>query len=854
MNNQEWQKVESIFHAALNLTGRQRVLYLSEACSGNDSLFSEVNSLISAFEQKSEFLEEPVFSLGMTVLDHSQEKDLTGQTIGCYRIEKKLGGGGMGDVYLAEDTRLNRKVALKFLKDNLLNDRWAKRQFIREAQAFALLEHQNICAVHSIEEIDGHNFIVMQYIEGQTLSAYLDGRQLSADEVISITRQIIDALSVAHSHNIIHRDIKPGNIIITPDKQVKVLDFGLAKIIQQKQKSDYEEAPSTHISQNGLILGTVAYMSPEQLRAEKLDYRSDIFSAGIVIYEMLSKHNPFSRKSQAETIAAILDNEPVPFKEIVPQYPNPFVLIVRKCLNKDKEKRFQSAVELLVELDKLKDSPETNSFTHRVANWRKAAALNVLFLVLATMLFFYLYSNNNGMNFAVLPIANESNDASNDYLSEGLTENLIGRLSKFKRLRTKAATIVARYKGQNINPQQAGKELGVEMVLLGKIIRRADSVLLAVSLVNTSDGSQIWSRDYHIEGNDLEISQMDLTNQIVSKLKVALTESENQQLTKQPPVDAEARRHYFSGRYFWNNRNKDNIQKAVWHFEKAIDIEPSYAQAWTGLADAYIVMTTPAYGSLTVKDATSKAKAALLKSIEFDDSLCETYTSLGSIKLRYEWDWAGAEENFLKAIDLNPDYAQAHYSYSSLLVLKRQFEKAMSEAEKARDLDPLSPMYNLHIARVFYYSGRNDRALPIYTQYFNDNPTNRNAAYMLSLALIQNGDYNNALDILQRFYDTDREYFAAPLGYAYGKVGRKDDALRILNDLDQLSTKKNIPAQEKAIIYLGLDDKDKAFDQLNRSCEERFPPFPFLLVDSLLDKLRTDRRFSELKKCVSLPA
>jgi len=851
MKIKQWEQLESIFHAALGLSGKQRRLYLSEACSDDELLLKEVNSLISAFEEESRFLDQPAFSLGLTVLQHTAKENLAGQKISYYQIKERLGGGGMGEVYLAEDTRLNRMVALKFLKTTLLDNEWAKRQFIREAQAAAMLQHQNICTVHSIEEVDEHNFIVMQHIEGKTLARYIDDSQINTANIVQIARQIVSALAVAHSHGIIHRDMKPGNIMIMPDGQVKVLDFGLAKVIQQKQKSDHEEDNASQISNNGLILGTVSYMSPEQLRAEKLDYRSDIFSVGIVLFELINKQNPFNCKSQAETIAAILDNGNAPFIGKSFQVPDALTTIVEKCLNKDKSKRFQSAVELLVELDNLKNDTKVNSSSRNATRLRGYAVMTMLFLMVASIFFYYTYSNNKVSSFAVLPITNQSNDSNNDYLSDGLTENLISRLSRVKRLRVKATTIVSRYKGRgDIDPQQAGKELGVENVLVGKIIRRENAVLLAASLVKTSDGSQIWSKEYYIEGNDLEISQNELAIQIISKLEVSLPKDENQLLTKQPLINAEARRQYFLGRYFWNKRDQENIQKAIEHFNKAIEIEPSYAQAWSGLADSYIVMSTPAYGSLEVKKAIDKSKSALLKALELDESLCEAYTSLGSIKLRYEWDWSSAEENFLKAIELNPDYAQAHYAYSSLLVLKRQFAKAMLEAEKAKELDPLFPMSNLNIGRVFYYNRQNDKAIQVFTEFFNNNPTNKTAAYMLSLAYIQNGDFDKAISILQRFYDTDKEYFAAPLGYAYGKTGRKDDALKIINELEQRSKEKHIPPQEEAIIYLGLDDKDKAFERLNQSCAERFPAFPLLLTDSLVDGINSDPRFAELKKCV----
>jgi len=832
MKNKNWQQVESIFHTALCLTGKERDSYLFEACSADDSLLKEVESLIFAFERESRFLEQPAFSLGMSVLQRDLADGLSNKKIGCYQVKKRLGCGGMGDVYLAEDTRLNREVALKFLTGSFVDDKWAKRQLNKEAQAVAMLDHPNICGVHGIEEIDKHNFIVMQYIDGATLAEFIGHRQLSLEDILSIAHQIVSAVAVAHSHGIIHRDIKPGNIMITGNGQVKVLDFGLAKIVQQKQKAERVEENTSQISNNGLILGTVSYMSPEQLRAEKLDYRSDIFSVGIVLYELLGRQNPFNRKSQAEVIAAILSSEPTPLNEVGSQVPESLDSIVRKCLKKDKEKRFQSAVELQVELDNFKNGIKINS-PQKLTGSRNYAVLALLLLLISSIFFFYSGSAAKVHAFAILPIVNESNNADNDYLSDGLTDSLINRMSHLTKLRVKAPTVVSRYKGQKIDPQKVGSELNVEALLIGKIVRRGDSALLQVSLINTADEAQIWGGEYKIEGTDLVTSQEEISTQIASNLQIVLSKDEKDLLTKQQTADPGAAREYFQGRYYWNKRDRDNILRAIKHFEKAIDLDPTFARAWAGLADSYALLNVPAYGSLTSKEAAIKAKDAATKALELDETLCEAYTSLGIVKLRYEWNWEGAEENFRKAIEIRSDYAPSHFWYSNLLIVKGQFEKALEEGRKARELDPLYPNYDINIGRIMYFQRENDKAVQIFTEILENNPQNANAAYLLGFTYLQQGSNNEAVSILEQFYKTNKSYFAAPLGYAYGRVGRSTDALKVLTELEaeKRSKREYLPPQEEAIIYIGLNNKDKVFEKLNQSCQERFSSFPFLLKE-----------------------
>ncbi len=849
MRNKNRHQVESIFHAALALGGSERISFLTEKCSGDSALLSEVESLLSAFESGSGFLEDPAFDLGMNLLAEESEQDLTGEKIGFYEIKEKLGGGGMGDVYLAEDTRLNRRVALKFLKKTFTGDKWAKRQFMKEAQAAAMLEHPNICAVHSIEEVGGHNFIAMQYIEGKTLAQVVAEKRLPLETALSVAHQIVSAVAVAHSHGIIHRDIKPGNIMITSEGLVKVLDFGLAKVVEQQQKRADENI--SQFSQNGLIFGTVAYMSPEQLRGERLDYRSDIFSVGIVFREMLEGKNPFRRSSQAETIAAILSDE-LP-AETENGIPDTVDATVRKCLNKSKDKRFDSAAELQLEIENLRDGVTVASASNSVARIYRYAAFILLFvLALGAALFLYLRSGKIP-RLAVLPIANESRQTDKDYISEGLTASLIEKFSHLSGLKVIAQPIVSQYKSQPVDPRSVGAELDVDVLLLGKIIQKESGLALQVDLLSAADGTALFTKEYAVdEARLIEIHQ-NLASQIIAELTPSLSEDEKKRLEKRQTNDPEAYALYLTGRYWWNRRDDPkNMEKAIDFFTKATEADPAYALAWAGLADSYALSNTSSFERvMTATDAARNAKAAAKEAIKIDSNLAPPHVSLGIIKSRYDWDWLGAENDFKKSISLDPEYAPAYFWYSRLLALTGRYDEALAYADKARELEPFSVTSQLNKAHIYFYSRNFDLAEPLYTDVFSRNPGSAKVQNDLAWLYLQTDRTKEAIAIFEKIRRGD--YGLAGLGYAYARSGRSNDARRIIGELDRVSKEKPVSAQEKAIVYIGLNEIDTAFEHLTRACNERYAALPQLLAhDPLTDPLRTDARFAELLRCVNL--
>lgn len=856
MRSKNWQQVESIFHTALALGGDERISYLSEKCSGNTALLSEVESLLVAFENESGFLEDSAFSLGMNVLGQDEEKDFTGEKIGFYEIKEKLGGGGMGVVYLAEDTRLNRKVALKFLKKTFVDDKWAKKQFINEAQAVARLEHPNICAVHSIEEIDEHNFIVMQYIEGATLAEIIPARQLTLEKILSVVNQIVSAVASAHSHGIIHRDIKPGNIMITPEGSVKVLDFGLAKVVEHKQKLAEENL--SQMSQNGLILGTVSYMSPEQLRGERLDYRTDIFSVGIVLYEMLTGKRPFHRNSQAETIAAILGDEPARLKEGKTRIPDALDVIVHKCLHKDKEKRFESAAEILVELDKAESANIRGTIPRRVKRFFAKAVLAAATAVLLVVLVFtFLYNGKAApKTLAVLPISFENAPAEKEYLADGLTQSIIEKLSGLSDLKVKNGYSVASFRGKAFEPQKAGNELNVDSVLTGTIQKRGEDLFLVTKLIRTSDGLLIDPFETKIEEANLSDIEENISRRVIDKIQSNITADDKKSLEKKDTGSTEAKRLYLVGRFYLSRRQGEDLKNAERYFRESTNLDPSYAKAWSGLADTYSLFSFPGHkGSMPPQEALKSAREAAQRALDFDNTLCEPYNSLGMIKLRYEWDWSGAESYFRAAIDRDPEFPPAHLGLSNLMVIKGQFDEALKEAEKVKDISPLSVSADLNMTGVFYFRRDYEQMSRVLSESLDKYPNHIRLNYFRGLLFIETGKLQEATDIFERIYQEDKVLGAAPLGLVYAKTGRREEVRKILTTLDELSKQDNqdyIPSQERAIIYIALGDFDRVFENLQKACGERFPALPFVITDPIFDEIRTDTRFADIKNCVNL--
>jgi serine/threonine-protein kinase len=856
MKPKDWDQIEGLFHAALAMKAGQRARYLRQACAENESLQKEVESLISALESSNGLMEQSAFELGMKVLLGNQADSMVGKVVGAYEIQKLLGKGGMGEVYLAEDTRLGRKVALKFLSPEFVGDHWAKRQLIKEAQAVAILDHPNICPVYGIEEHEGHRFIVMQYVEGETLADMIRTQVLSADWLLPLSQQIVGALAEAHAHGIIHRDIKPRNIMVTNSGQVKVLDFGLAKTIQQKQSTEAAAESVSHLSQLGLVPGTVAYMSPEQLRGEKLDYRSDIFSLGTVLYEMVTAKNPYAHETNAEIISAVLTIRPVPFRQTSAQTSREFDRIVQKCLEKKKEDRYQSATDLLLDLEADHKHLVGRNALGRYLNTRVIAALAAFILLVVVSAFIYFHLTGP-RSVAVLPVINESGDSSLDYLGEGLTDNIINKLSGLSKLRVKPLTVVQGYKGQGIDPGKVARGLNVDAILVGKISGNRGSLVLRTSLISAEDGAELWSEQSALDLENVFPIEQEVSQKVTSTLELWSRGDENRIRAARQATNPEARNEYMLGRYYWRNRdNNHTLKDAIVHFNAAIRLDPNYAGAYAGLADCYALGNVVSYPDLglTTSEAMNRAERAAKDALERDENLAEAHTSLGFVNMKFHRNWRESEREFKIAIELKPDYALAYYGYSNLRSIIGPQSEALTLSHRAKELDPFSPVTAYNFCREYYYARVYDEASRCFDKLVQDNPDYTNGQYGRGIVYLKRGLNQEAILLLESLYAKDKRSAAAALGYAYGITGNRDAARKVLAEMEILRSQVYIPSQEFVLVYLGLGDNENTFSWLRKAVAEHTASTAYIAVDPMYDSIRSDARFVEIETSLNLPA
>lgn len=853
MDAKHWQQIEDLFHATMALDASERPHYLHQACSENESLQKEVESLISALESSDGLMAQPAFELGIKVLRGNQADSIVGTVGGAYKIIKLLGRGGMGEVYLAEDTRLGRKVALKFLSPEFVGDHWAKRQLIKEAQAVAMLDHPNICPVYGIEEHEGYSFIVMQYVEGETLADIIHTQAFSADRVLPLAQQIVGALAEAHAHGIIHRDIKPRNIVVTSSGKARVLDFGLAKTIQQKQSSETAADSVSHLSQSGLVPGTIAYMSPEQLRAEKLDYRSDIFSLGTVLYEMVTGKNPYAHDNNAEIISAVLTIKPASFKQTSAQTSRELDRIVQKCLEKKKEDRYQSASELLYDLNNSQQAAGKANHWQRLFNLQSAVAVALL-LILAGASWFSYHRWGRARTMAVLPIINESGDHRFDYLEDGLAESLIIKLTRLSQLKVMAFSSVMAYRGRALDSQSIGRALGADTVLVEKIVRENQATLLRVDLIETANGSEIWGEQYDINTNAISDLRENISQKVAAALKLPLGVNEKKALSSRDTQSEEAFLEYLRGIHYWNNRNKENIQRAVDRFKAAIDLDPAFARAHAGLADCYALMNTPSYGDMSTEEAMGMAKTEAKMALLIDDTLADAHTSLGLVNLKYDWKWQEAENEFKEAIRLDPDYAPAHYWYSNLLTITLRYEEALRESSLARQLDTSSPSMRANFCRQFYYGRQYEKAASCAKDMLKDEPESVSAKYLLGYVYVRQGMADKAVEVFKGLPENNKALKLVAVGYAYCQAGRKPECLKAFSDVQEMMSREpNLPPNEMAVMYLGLGDGNNALDWLEKAYQQRAASLIYLSVEPGYDSLHSDPRFVDLTRRLNLP-
>jgi serine/threonine protein kinase/Tfp pilus assembly protein PilF len=800
----------------------------------------------------------------------------SGTKLQHYEILSPLGVGGMGEVYRAYDGRLKRQVAIKILPEVWTQNHSAVERFIREAHVVSALNHPNIITIYDIGQAKDIHFIATELVDGQTLRQQMKSARLKLTDALDIAIQIAHALTAAHTAGIIHRDVKPENIMLRTDGYVKVLDFGLAKLTQgdsRKLKKDIAPRGKAKTSP-GMILGTVLYMSPEQARGLEVDPRSDIFSFAIVIYEMLAGCLPFSGATMSDVLAAILQNDPTPLSQCVAAVPAELDWSVSKALRKNPEERYQTMKSLLNDLKRLKQRLEFETELGRV-NPSSNSAINEASLAarLVTEQLTLILPQPSVQathiarpsarktrirrvidSLAVLPLVNATRDPNAEYLSDGITECIINSLSKLPKLRVVPRSTVFRYKGSLADPQEIGRELGVRAVFAGRVLQHGGSLIIKTELVDIAHDSQLWGEQYRRKMTDIFSLQEEIAEDISEKLRLKLSGEDKKRLVKRYTENTQAYQFYLKGRYFvTTKRTEEWIKRGIEHFQQAIDLDPNYALAYSGLADAYAFLASST-GGWSPRKAYPKAKAAALKALEIDEALGEAHSSLGFFSLLYDWNFPEAEREFKRAIELSPNYPNAHDGYGFYLKAVGQHEEAIGECQLIQQLDPLSPFAHVSLGWAYYFARQYDLAVYQCKKALEMDGHFAFAHWHLGLVYLQQGKLDAAISALSKsvtFSDSGLA-FEAHLGFAYAVAGKRTETAEVLADLRENAKHSYVSAYYFAIIYLGLGEVDKAFKWLEKAYEERSGFMPFLKVDPIVDGLRADSRFADLLRRVGL--
>jgi serine/threonine-protein kinase len=902
MAPERWEQVKRIYDSALKRTASQRAAYLDQVCAGDVALRSEVESLLAYETRADNFIEAPALEVAAGLLTAEPPCADVGRQIGPYQVRALLGAGGMGEVYLAEDNRLSRKVALKLLPARFTQDADRVRRFEQEARAASALNHPNIITIHEIGQSEGLHYIVTEYIEGQTLRQRLLSGRLNLPVALDLAIQIAGALVTAHEAGIIHRDIKPENVMLRRDGYVKVLDFGLAKLTEKDEggrssgkdeggrmkdemkraadsssilppssfqnPSSFRPHPST---EPGTVMGTAQYMSPEQARGLRVDARTDIFSLGVVLYEMLTGRAPFAGATPGDVIAALLAQEPPPLAQSLPDVPPELERIVAKALRKDREERYQVAKELLLDLKSLKqelDFAEKRASTRNdelavarqsgrsllseVARPKRGAVFALAVIALICLAYFYFGRASQAIDsLAVLPFVNESADPNMEYLSDGITDSIIYSLSQLPNLKVKPRSAVFRYKGRGIDPAALARELGVRAILTGRVSQRGDDLSINAELVDARDNTLLWGQPYHRKLSDLLSVQEEIAKEISEKLRLRLSGEEQKRLTKRYTDNTEAYQLYLQGRYHWNRRTAEGYKRAIEHFEQAIEKDSSYALAYTGLADCYNVLSS--YGIASPKESFPKARVAVTRALEIDDQLAEAHTSLAQLKYYYDWGWAVAEQEFKRAVSLNPNYVTAHQWYALELAGLGRTAEALREIKRAQELDPTSLIVNVNAGWILYHARQYEEAIAQHQKSLDLDPNFARAHWAISEPYAQQKKYEEAIAELHKARQLDdTPILLALLGQVYASVGRRSEAQQVIDELQQLAKHTYVDPYFLAEIYTALGERAQALQELERAYQERSSWLVWLKVEPKFDGLRADARFTELLRRVGL--
>lgn len=864
----------------MQLAANERDSFLASACGADSELRLEVELMLASSEAAGSFMERPAVSEVATAIERNGKLSV-GQTFSHYTILGLIGKGGMGEVYLAEDTRLDRKVALKILPTALALDEERMRRFLREAKAASALNHPNILTIYENGEADGINYIASEFVEGGSLSERVRHGTLGLEAVLDIAVQAASALQAAHEAGIVHRDIKPDNIMVRPDGVVKLLDFGIAKLSQT--------IPDTGTAA-GMIIGTANYMSPEQARGKAVDARSDIFSFGLVLYEMLAGKKAFEADNSIDAISSILHNEPTPLRQLLPDLTPEIETIVDKAIKRDREERYQSAKELLAELkvtqQELKfqyklersvanpEEPATeilNATTNdggiqtssaeylitQIARRKRGLTIVFITLLLASIGFGYWYLQNETLasrpieSIAVLPFVNDTGNPDTEFLSDGIAQTLISSLSQLKFLDVKARSSVFAYKGRNLGDAQIAKELNVQAILNGHLIQRGNDLSLYVELVDAAADKVIWSQTYDRQLSNLPALQSEIASDVAKNLKAKISGVDEQRLTKRHTDNAEAYQLYLKGDYAWNKHTLESMQTAIQFFSQALEKDPNYALAYCGLSKSYGVLGN---NYLPPNETLPKAREYVAKALELDDSLAEAHATMAAVSLYYDWDIASAQKEADRALVLDPINASAHNLKGSCLETLGRFDEALIERQSAVDIEPLSAMNSFLLGTTYYLKGDQDRSISQLQQTIKLEPGFSPSYVFLGQAFERKGMFAEAVMAYQSglAQAPGDPRLTASLGHTYGVAGNREQANAAIGKLREIAKRSYVNPYLFAVVYAGLDEKEEMFDRLEKAYQERPADLAWVKVEPIFAFVHDDQRFKDLVKRIGL--
>lgn len=823
-----------------------------------------------------------------------------GAKLGHYEIRSHLGAGGMGEVYLANDTKLDREIALKILPADVASNKDRMARFVREAKSAGALNHPNIAHVYEIGESDGVNFIAMELVDGHTLRELIHAKRTDLVKLLRYLQHVAEGLAKAHSAGIIHRDLKPDNIMVTLDGHAKILDFGLAKLIEADHQSEPSSDKTTAIlkqqSQSGIILGTVGYMSPEQAQGKtrEIDHRSDIFSFGCILYEAVTSHRPFEGMDTIDTLNRIIREPVTPITELNPLAPPDLQRIVRRCLAKDREDRYQTIKDVAIEIKELRhelkgvettatpDRTATNdaldaqptailsgaktarsssslatresSAEYLVASVKqhKVAVGIAALIILAGIVAAVSYWRSNKAaadtidSIAVLPFVNQNNDSNIDWIADGLTESIINGLTPIQNLKVIPRSSVFRYKGKEIDPLKVGNELGVSAVLTGRLQQRGDDLVVSTELIDVRHNKQIWGDHYQRKLSDLLAVQTDIANAISTNIRPTLSGAVLEKQKKRYSQNSEAYQLYLKGRYHWLKFTPEEHKRAAAYFNQAIAIDPNFALAYSGLSDTF--GASAINGWISPREGYLKSKIASNKAVQLDDSLAEAHASVGAIAMLYDFDWATAEREYKRAIELNPSYEITFDVYSYLLLALGRFDDGIKMLQRGLETAPANVVLAGDLGQAYYLARRFDDGFRQAGKTQDLDPNNYGVFLLLAQLYEARGMHNEAIEQCRKAIDLvgRTSSVLSFLGHAYAESGRRDEANKIINELLERSKNEYISPYELAIIHVGLKDNESALEQLEKAYDDRAGWMIYLNVDPIFDPIRSDPRFIQL--------